>query len=150
MRALTMALPAVAFLVVGCTPRIEMWKADRLMVKGKWSEAIAHYQRIAQAHPSSKWAQRARMLEGCAQFRLGSIDEAERTLALARDLNPNGEWADDAEYYLARVRYRKGDLDGAREGFRRLLTAYGDDPKRSNCKALALEELEFLQKREER
>lgn len=144
-RMVSLALAALA--LVGCGPRLDLYKAERLMVKGKWADADTLLQKVASSHVGSKWAQKALMLAGCAQFKQARLDDAARTLERAREALPGGEWADDAEYYLARVRYRQGDLPGAREGFRRVLTAYGDDPKRSNCKALAMEELEFLDKK---
>jgi outer membrane protein assembly factor BamD (BamD/ComL family) len=136
-----------AVLSTSCGPRLKLAKADRLMNKGKWSEAETLLQGIAASHGGSKWSQKALMLKGCVQFKQGRLEDAGRTLESARDLMPHGEWADDAEYYLARVRFRQGDYVAARDGFRRVMTGFGDDPKRSNCKSLALEELEYLEKK---
>lgn len=135
-----------ASMLAGCAPRLDLYRADKLMSKGKWADAENLLQSIAKSHAGSKWSQKALMLKGCAQFKQHRLDDAERTLEAARDAVPGGEWADDAEYYLARVRFRQGNTSSARDGFKRVMTAFGDDPKRSNCKVLALEELEFIEK----
>ncbi|MBN1423554.1 tetratricopeptide repeat protein [Candidatus Fermentibacteria bacterium] len=134
-------------MIAGCAPRVGLYRAEKLMSKGKWAEAESLLHGIAQSHARSPWCQKALMLRGCVEFKQNRLEDAERTLEAAREAVPGGEWADDAEYYLARVRYRKGDILEAREGFRRVMTAFGDDAKRSNCKVLALEELEFIEKR---
>ncbi len=140
----------IAFLLMmmssGCTPSLDLRKAEKHMKKSRWSEAERLLQEIADAHKGSKWEQKALLLKGSAQFRQSRLDEAERTFRAGRDALPEGEWADDCEYYLARVNFRQGDYRDALAGFKRVLTAYGDDPKRSNMKVLALQEMEFIQK----
>ena len=138
---------SVVLLLTGCGPGWDIRTAERLMVKGKWAEAETLLQEVASSRAGTKWAQKALMLKGCTQFKQGRLEDAELTLESARDEVAQGEWADDAEYYLARVRFRKGDHETARAGFRRVMNEFGDDPKRSNCKALALEELEYLEKK---
>ena len=132
-------------LLLSCQPSYDMWKAQRDMKKGRWSEAESRLQKIAENHLDSEWEQRALMLKGCAEFRRGKLEQAEQTLDQAREIDPSGEWADDCEYYLARVRFELGDTENALEGFRRVMSAYGDDPERSNKKIMALEEIEYIQ-----
>lgn len=144
---MTRLLIVVMLACAACGPRMDIHKAEKLMTKGKWQEAEARLLQIAASHPRSHWGQKALMLAGCVQARTGRWEQAERTLEAARDLLPQGRWADDAEYYLARVRFMRGNMDAARDGFRRVMDAYGDDPKRSNCKAMALEELEYMRKK---
>gem|GEM_PF-2878303 len=132
--------------LTSCQPSYDMWKAERDMKKGRWGEAESRLQKIADNHPESEWEQRALMLKGCAEFRRGKLDKAEETLSRGKDSYPEGEWADDCEYYLARVRFELGNTEEALAGFKRVMSAYGDDPKRSNKKIMALEEIEYIQK----
>ena len=132
-------------LLLSCQPSWDMWKAERDMKKGRWGEAESRLEKIAENHPDSKWEQRALMLKGCAEFRRGKFEKAEETLSHAMDVFPEGDWADDCEYYLARVRFELGRVDEALAGFKRVMNAYGDAPKKSNKKIMALEEIEYIQ-----
>jgi outer membrane protein assembly factor BamD (BamD/ComL family) len=143
------ALLALTAIWMGCGPSFDLSKAEKLMEKGNWGEADRILDDVIQSHSGSKWGQKALMLKGCALFRRSKLQEAEEALLSARDMMPEGEWADDCDYYLARVLFTSGDHAAAANGFRRVLTNYGDDPDLSNWKLRAMEELEYLQKTEE-
>jgi TolA-binding protein len=130
----------------GCGPSFDLNKAEKLMEKGDWGAADRIFDDVVQSQHGSKWGQKALMLKGCALFKRSRLQEAEETLRTARDMMPQGEWADDCDYYLARVLFTRGDRSAAAQGFRRVLTSYGDDPDLSNWKLRAMEELEYLQK----
>ena len=131
---------------MGCGPSFDLNKAEKLMEKGDWVTVDRILDDVVQSHPSSKWGQKALMLKGCALFKRSKLQEAEETLRTARDMMPQGEWADDCDYYLARVLFTRGERSAAAQGFRRVLTSYGDDPDLSNWKLRAMEELEYLEK----
>jgi outer membrane protein assembly factor BamD (BamD/ComL family) len=134
---------------MGCGPSFDLKKAEKLMSKGDWEGAERIFDEVSDSHHGSKWGQKALMLKGCALFKRSRLQEAEEALVSARDMMPEGEWADDCDYYLARVLFSRGDREAAAEGFRRVLINYGDDPDLSNWKLRAMEELEYLQKIDE-
>lgn len=143
------AFLSLAVVWMGCGPSFDLKKAEKLMEKGDWGKADRILNAVVEARRGSKWGQKALMLKGCALFKRSRLQEAEETLLSARDMMPQGEWADDCDYYLARVLFTRGDHAAAAQGFRRVLTNYGDDPDLSNWKLRAMEELEYLQKTEE-
>jgi len=136
----------IPILGLGCGPSLDLREAEKLMTKGRWSEAEDLLDGVARSHPKSEWGQKALMLKGCSFFKRSRLDEAHETLLEARDLAPKGKWADDCQYYLARVAYKRGEYSEAASGFRKVLTAFGDHPDLSNWKIRAMEELEHLEK----
>ena len=130
----------------GCGPSFDLRKAEKLMEKGRWDEADRLLDGVVESHAKSESGQKALMLKGCSLFKRSRYEEAETTLIAARDLLPEGKWADDCEYYLARVLFKRGAREEAVNGYRRVLTAYGDNPDRSNWKIRAMEEIEYIEK----
>jgi soluble lytic murein transglycosylase len=77
-------------------------------------EAIAWYQKVVAAYPSTVWAQEAQFLSGWLEFNRGRYKQALPALEVSLRRYPRSQWADDALWFLGMAHYFLGDWDQAR------------------------------------
>ncbi len=95
----------------------EFWlKQAQLRARaGQHTDAAREFLQLADAYPESDFADDALLGAGTSYVKLRDLERAERTLTRLLTRYPNGNAVSAARVLLARVRYQRGDTDGAEQ-----------------------------------
>ena len=95
----------------------EFWlKQAQLRARaGQHTDAAREFLQLADAYPESDFADDALLGAGTSYVKLRDLERAERTLTRLLTRYPNGNAVSAARVLLARVRYQRGDADGAEQ-----------------------------------
>lgn len=121
-------------LIAGCVTTSELQRAERLVERGRYEDAIKLYQSIIETKPGTDEARKAKLEIGDVYFKkMNQTDKGVQVyLEVAREY-PNTEEGAEALWNVAGYYYKQGDLEKAIELFGRIVEEFPSTKRAGNA-----------------
>lgn len=124
------AAAAVDYLLATGATEVSAAEAGRIyMAAGRWTDAVAQFERAIAAEADLATAIELRRLRGLALRAAGDMAGALAALAEAAALDPNSEPGRQAQLDRVQTSGQAGNVAGAIQGYLEYAAAYPDDPR---------------------
>ena len=128
------ALLACMALIAGCVTTSELQRAESLVERGRYEDAIKLYQSIIETKPGTDEARKAKLEIGDIYFKkMKQTDKGIQVYLEVAKEYPNTEEGAEALWNVAGYYYKQGDLDKAIELFGRIVKEFPSTKRAGNA-----------------